>query len=546
MGDALDLDKLAIEIRPRQPWEATDLGVLMARRWWWPLTKIWLIQVLPIFLVFSLLPKEWLWLQYLVIWWLKPIFERPLLDFLSLSVFGDEPTTERVFKNFRTIIFRQFFSSLLWRRLSPSRSFDLPVLQLEGLPGNARAKRLSVLHREGAAPASMLTVFGASIETALAFAVIGLAFMFIPNEFNLSWEVLYLEYESAWIMYIVNALVLLAAAMIAPFYVAAGFALYLNRRIDLEGWDIEIAFKNMVSKRQESENFRAKRIRGRIDSGVVGILWCAMLCFSVQSPSSDADIGEVEIYDGKNAAVEIVVDTSPELSKTKIELIKQSEKFNVREVKIKRVFPWDDWEFGKEKEEKNNPMDLSFIADFFSTLAKFGEWLLWALVLFFVVYVTLKYRYWLMDAINYSRAKPSRNPPKVLFGMEVTENSLPNDVGTSALKLVQNNQLREAFALLYRASLAQLLANGADLKEGDTENRCLEKAKNILKQNRIATESYHYFERLTRVWQRFAYGHEGPESALAHELCEAWATQWHCVSPVSNAERDRQNKVGMK
>ena len=31
----MNLDQVSIEIRPRPAWEAVDLGLLMARRWWW-------------------------------------------------------------------------------------------------------------------------------------------------------------------------------------------------------------------------------------------------------------------------------------------------------------------------------------------------------------------------------------------------------------------------------------------------------------------------------------------------------------------------------
>jgi thiosulfate reductase cytochrome b subunit len=32
-------------------------------------------------------------------------------------------------------------------------------------------------------------------------------------------------------------------AVLEPFYVAAGFAMYLNRRVELEAWDIEQEFR---------------------------------------------------------------------------------------------------------------------------------------------------------------------------------------------------------------------------------------------------------------------------------------------------------------
>jgi hypothetical protein len=34
-----------------------------------------------------------------------------------------------------------------------------------------------------------------------------------------------------------------AVAFVEPFYVAAGFGLYLNRRVELEAWDLEQEFR---------------------------------------------------------------------------------------------------------------------------------------------------------------------------------------------------------------------------------------------------------------------------------------------------------------
>ena len=40
----------------------------------------------------------------------------------------------------------------------------------------------------------------------------------------------------------------LAVLFIEPFYVAAGFAMYLNRRAELEAWDIEQEFRHAFAR----------------------------------------------------------------------------------------------------------------------------------------------------------------------------------------------------------------------------------------------------------------------------------------------------------
>jgi hypothetical protein len=41
----------------------------------------------------------------------------------------------------------------------------------------------------------------------------------------------------------------LAVAFIEPFYVAAGFAMYLNRRVELEAWDVEQDLRHAFDQR---------------------------------------------------------------------------------------------------------------------------------------------------------------------------------------------------------------------------------------------------------------------------------------------------------
>ena len=50
--------------------------------------------------------------------------------------------------------------------------------------------------------------------------------------------------EVPWVMGVASfAANVIAVLLIEPFYVAAGFAMYLNRRAELEAWDIEQEFR---------------------------------------------------------------------------------------------------------------------------------------------------------------------------------------------------------------------------------------------------------------------------------------------------------------
>ena len=50
----MNLDQVTLEIRPRSAWEAVDLGLLMAKRWWLPMIKVWLLASAP-FLALALM-----------------------------------------------------------------------------------------------------------------------------------------------------------------------------------------------------------------------------------------------------------------------------------------------------------------------------------------------------------------------------------------------------------------------------------------------------------------------------------------------------------
>ncbi|MFW5968115.1 MAG: DUF4129 domain-containing protein, partial [Persicimonas sp.] len=81
----MDLDEVAARLRRREPMEAIDLGVALARHYFWPMLLGWLALALPFFVgaavVAYLTPLFWFVL--LAIWWLKPLFDRAPLFVLS-------------------------------------------------------------------------------------------------------------------------------------------------------------------------------------------------------------------------------------------------------------------------------------------------------------------------------------------------------------------------------------------------------------------------------------------------------------------------------
>src|SRR5271156_2103374 len=104
----------------------------------------YLVVAAPTFLVclagYPLAP----WLPALAIWLAKPWLDQPVLFALSRALFG-EPTGPVDLWAERGRILRPNLLALLLLRLSASRSFKLPILQLEGLSGRVQRDRVRQL-----------------------------------------------------------------------------------------------------------------------------------------------------------------------------------------------------------------------------------------------------------------------------------------------------------------------------------------------------------------------------------------------------------------
>jgi len=130
------------------------------------------------------------------------------------------------------------FLSWTWRRLSPWRSFTQPVYQLEGLAFGGIRGRVKQIKRRKRAPAWLITLAFFITQICLAFAVASLVFWFAPPKQAPDLVTLWSE-DSGLINVAVFVAYAVVTAFLEPFYVAAGFAMYLNRRAQLEAWDVE-------------------------------------------------------------------------------------------------------------------------------------------------------------------------------------------------------------------------------------------------------------------------------------------------------------------
>lgn len=239
----MQVDALALTLRPRSMFEASDLGVRLVQT---HAASAWR-TFLPLYLVvvaFALATVEIAgWLPSLVIFWLKPWLDRSLLFVMSRAVFGEPTRFADLWRAQRSVWWQQLVLTLTWRRLSPWRSFTQAVYQLEGQRGAAlRKRRLQVTRGKRGVAAAMHGAF-THLELTLGIALVLLAVWFMPQG---EWRHV-IEGIGAGdsLAGAVTSTLAYAAivAVVEPFYVASGFAMYLNRRVELEAWDIEQEFR---------------------------------------------------------------------------------------------------------------------------------------------------------------------------------------------------------------------------------------------------------------------------------------------------------------
>ncbi|MDR2153787.1 MAG: hypothetical protein LBE78_01990 [Burkholderiaceae bacterium] len=240
------VEALAIALRPRLAAEAADLGVALARahaRSVWPVFA-------PVYLVFLLLACATAeiarWLPGLLIFWCKPWLDCCLLFILSRAVFGQPTRLADLWQERATVWRGQWLRTLLWRRLSPWRAFTQPIHQLEGQRGQALRQRRRLLLNGQRGMATMMQMAFAHVEIAFEFALYAAVLWFAPQGHRQGiLQSVFSAEASWWTTWLPVCIYAITVFVLEPFYVASGLAMYLNRRVELEAWDIEQEFRHV-------------------------------------------------------------------------------------------------------------------------------------------------------------------------------------------------------------------------------------------------------------------------------------------------------------
>ncbi len=481
----MQIERFAVALRPRSPWESVDLGFRMARVWWRPLFASWFASTLPVALALAALLPGHPWVAMILLWWLKPLFERAPLYVVSRAVFGDPPSWRATLRALPAEWRRGGFYSLTLHRPTRARAFTLPVVQLEGLRWRALSRRQQVLRRGVLGIAGVFQATCLLLEVSVVVSLYGLALLFVPGfELGVVWDGLGgdLVTRYDWLHY---GFVYLAFSAIGPFYVAGGFGLYINRRMQLEGWDIELVFRRLASRIGEEPVGDGTRLpRGSGARAAAASLVCALLVGCVLGLAASPSHAEApRPASDARAVIDEIVETET-------------------------VSEWKLRSFGDGGEARFPGIGAA--------LAGGLRWILLAAALAALVYFMSKLEF---------RGRAGRSAhaaeaiPEHVAGLDIRPESLPDDVVAAARAHWRAGRRREAMSLLYRGALAHLVNRYAlRVPESATEGECVARVRTH-QEGPLVDD----FAALTGSWQRVAYAHEAPPDETFAELCTRWS-----------------------
>jgi hypothetical protein len=487
------LEAITAEVRPRNRWEAMDLGLVLARKHYPALLKAWAVLVLPVWALILILCRDRLLVGLALIWWTEPLAERVPLLVLSREMFGERLTIRELLRYGRSVWFRDFYHVLVRVRMSFSRYILLPVRQLEELRGRAFQLRAAGIVTQCGALSWVLQVWRSLMVFSLSLSMAAFLLALIPERYAPDWEALFdLGFGSLNRINPVSmgviALYLISVTLVTPFCVAAGFGLYLNARTKMEGWDIEIAFRKLAA---------------RIAGPALSLFLCLGVVLSADAVEDD--------WDPQAAIEEILAEPEFKVHTKEVWTLSGPQPIEPIDPGVFGIFESLTRWFAQVAE-----ILVGFLG-IFSGAGPIVGWIKFVLIGVAAAILILAIVKW--SKTFSTRRKLDKKRPEVqsVMGMSVGKESLPKDVIAAVRELLAKGDFEGGMALLYRGALVWLIHQGqVPIQECDTEFDCVARVQ------RVEGTEARYFEWLTRIWSAAAYGARriGPEEI--ERLLQAW------------------------
>lgn len=474
-------------------------------------------------------------------WWLKPVIDRLALYVMSRSIFGEAPGALQTLRAQRQWGWTGFWGYLGWRRFSPLRALLLPVNLLEGNPPEHRGARRRAIAGGAFGHAVLLAATCMAFELVLVAGCIAAVFLFVPFELlSDSWRAAWAMVRDdtpAWALLGLNLVCWLSATLIGPFYTGAGFGLYLNRRTEMEAWDVEIAFR---------------RLRDRLQQAAPLLVLALVLAWpgtAVHAQSADADAPSLEqLLDDAQAEAEAETDTDAAERPTAtyandptntadgifgtdpvdtagFRQAVQRAYEDPLQSPTRQVSRWEriDHDAAKKEEKKPDPKDADTARKRKGPLlpAQIAEWMLWGLVGILLVILMVTAPRWL----RWLRGDGARRRSTVSAVVEddiTVPQEVPPDAAARARALWHQGRPRQALALLYRASVESMSERAQmALPPGATEAQCLRVSRRM-----PDADDRSLFARVVRVWQYAAYAGRLPDDDAFESLASTLQQQF--------------------
>ncbi|MEH6461988.1 hypothetical protein [Chitinimonas sp. JJ19] len=519
------LDRLQLDLRPRSHSQALDLGVALLRQSYFTCYTTWLTLWLPLILLCGLLAwqyRDWAFFFLAIPLWLRPLLERVIVLVLSRAVFGQQLSWWQALRAWPKELGGGWFRVLTWwRPFMPGRGLYQPIWQLEQARGRFAADRRRVLGRDGAGTAAFWFGFACfHFEAVLQIGLISLIGLFTasPDAMNPLWMLFDQEIgRSQPVFMLLLASLAIGAGIMAPIYTACCFTLYLNRRAELEAWDIEIILRRLAQERQGSKSLKLP---------TVGHTLAVLLAVMLILPQAVQAAPQCEPPESNQVEADLIARQrtpaqSAEQKAVRAELDKVYAHDDLRGYRCvqtwtaKNKTPKEPEKEDKDDEDKNKRQDKvpDWVADLTKALLILGAIALVAWLL---------YRYRDRIAGAFQQAETRKLPGEVA-GMDIRPESLPDDIPTAVRKLWAEGQQRNALGLLYRATLSRLVHQYAlALTQGATEGDCVRLAQQAHQQGELPADTLALTQDITRIWLAAAYAQQWPSDAALDSSCSRW------------------------
>lgn len=513
----MNLENVTVEMRPRSEWEAADFGVRMIRRDAAAIYRTWFAITLPLLslAMLAVIYTPYPLLATIAYWWLEPVADGPILRIISRRLFGENADVRAALRDTFRIAWRNRIFLLPPYRFHFARSIAMPVTQLEGLTGAKRRARAKVLNLKIMNHGTGVTVAYQHLVLALYFGVVLVGFALVPTAYQdslgLKWMNLFTEESSRYASILSLLIAYLAQSALQPWFVGAGFGLYINCRTQLEAWDIEVAFRRMIQRRAAGLT--------------TAILLATFLVPALLiTDSVDAQESAPEEYSepvsgdpgfsGFWTEEEIAPALGAVLGNDALETSRTVEEWQ----SIEPADPAPD----AGGSSRAFFRFLEAFGRFMSFVVEFGLWILVALLLV-LIYTT---RSQWMPFLGLSTPARRASTRVMLASGELSAETLPDDIPGEVMRLWRTGSKRMALSLLYRGSVfAAVTQHGVRIPPSATEGVCVDAIG-----SQTGEQQADYFRRVVATWIRCAYGYQDPADDVIQPLCKEWQQHYGGVT----------------